>query len=230
MKISSVVVQNKNSFTKEFKFDRVYDVDKNNSMFDDPDVNFMVKRFLNTSINIAIDSTSTIIAYGQTGAGKTYTIDKLVRNVIKKIYETNETKTVTCSFYQIYNEKIYDLLIKTPKAYKNKLTEKDLKIKLMPDGNYGIEDLTEVTWKEYDELMKLYMKSNKNKVVDSHELNQTSSRAHSIFKISLVHKEARNSIMFVDLAGSERFSYVDSSQTKITKEGIEINKSLFTLK
>ena len=123
MKISSVVVQNKNNFTKEYKFDRVYDVDENNSIqlikdtikiltvFDDPDVNFMVKRFLNTSINIAIDSTSTIIAYGQTGAGKTYTIDKLVRNVIKKIYETNEVKTVKCSFYQIYNEKIYDLLI-----------------------------------------------------------------------------------------------------------------------
>ena len=123
MKISSVIVQNKNNFTKEYKFDRVYDVDENNSIqlikdtikiltvFDDPDVNFMVKRFLNTSINIAIDSTSTIIAYGQTGAGKTYTIDKLVRNVIKKIYETNEVKTVKCSFYQIYNEKIYDLLI-----------------------------------------------------------------------------------------------------------------------
>ena len=201
-----------------------------NFVFNDSDIKALVNKFLNSSNTIGIDSTSTIIAYGQTGAGKTYTIDKLVRMVIKEIFNLNSNYRITCSFYQIYNEKIYDLFTKTPKGYKNVIKEKDLKIKLMPDGNYGIEDLNEITWSEHDELIKLYIKSNKNKIVDSHELNQTSSRAHSIFKISLKSKEATSSIMFVDLAGSERFSYTESSHPKITKEGIEINKSLFTLK
>lgn len=104
---------------------------------------------------------TTIMAYGQSGAGKTYTINHLIKSVISDLYSKHSFDEVKCSYYQIYNEKIYDLIIQNPKLQKYKFLHKDLKVKLMQDGNYGIDGLTLLKCNDADELMKLYVKSSK---------------------------------------------------------------------
>ena len=145
--------------------------------------------------------------------------------------------TVSCSFLQIYQEKIYDLLNSSLFKAQN-LEIPHLKLKWINYDTYQVENLFTFEVKKFEECMFLFKEGIKNKIMASHNMNHASSRSHTIFSLT-VNKIDVNSpdevvsskFQLVDLAGSERLSYVSATDGgQLQKECIEINKSLFTLR
>ena len=140
--------------------------------------------------------------------------------------------TVECSYLQIYKEKVYDLL---NKSHLKRLVEDGpgLKLKLVKDV-FTVENLYTFECKSAEDVLALYQFGLKNRVTASHDMNNASSRSHSMLKLTLECVDSRNpdstvvsTLQLVDLAGSERQSQTGSVATK---ESIEINKSLMTLR
>ena len=163
----------------------------------------------------------TIFVHGQTGAGKTFTMEGypdppelrgIIPNTFRHIFQTismNEKKDkqflVRASYLEIYNEEIRDLLAKDP---KNRL---DLRENV--DSGVYVKDLTTFVVKSVGEIDQV-MAGKKNRSVGSTNMNATSSRSHSIFTITVetseIGKMERHirvgKLNMVDLAGSERQS------------------------
>lgn len=108
-----------------------------------------------------------------------------------------------------------------------------LKLKFIKDL-FSVENLYTFECRSAEDILALYHFGIKNKVVASHQMNDASSRSHSMLKITLEcvdSKQPDNVVMstlqLVDLAGSERQSLTGNT---VSKESIEINKSLMTLR
>jgi len=186
----------------------------------------------------------TIFAYGQTGAGKTFTMEGaqdppdlrgIIPNSFQHIFdkvalaEAGQQFLVRASYLEIYNEEIRDLLSKDP---KNSL---DLK-ENMDTGVY-VKDLTSFVVKSAIEIDQVMQQGKKNRSVGATLMNQGSSRSHSIFTIicecSQENKSGKPSIRvgklnLVDLAGSERQSKTGATGERL-KEATKINLSLSAL-
>ncbi|XP_078482027.1 kinesin-like protein KIF1C [Ciona intestinalis] len=175
-----------------------------------------------------------LFAYGQTGSGKSYSIfgyDKnkgIVPATCKQLFEEIDQKPsgsylVTVSMVEIYNEKVKDLLSK----------KTDLKIRENAKTGFYVEDLKVQTVGNYEAIQFYIDKGNSNRTVAKTEMNDTSSRAHTIFTLTLDQKigaEMRKTsvINLVDLAGSERVGRNDVKGDTFN-EGRNINLSLLTL-
>jgi kinesin family protein 3/17 len=185
----------------------------------------------------------TIFAYGQTGTGKTFTMEgidtpKEKRGIIPRSFESifglikgtyNTEFLIRVSYLEIYNEEIRDLLSKN---HKDKLD-----IREDPDLGFYVKDLSCFVVKNPDDMRELMFKGKDLRAVGSHSMNETSSRSHSIFSIivenSTVDAENEQHIRtgklnLVDLAGSERLSKTHATGQR-EKEGIKINLSLSVL-
>ena len=188
----------------------------------------------------------TIFAYGQTGAGKTFTMEGvpdppelrgIIPNTFRHIFQNismNKTKEkqflVRASYLEIYNEQIRDLLAKDP---KNRL---DLKENV--DSGVYVKDLTSFVVKSVSEIDHVMQSGKKNRSVGSTLMNQTSSRSHSIFTITIETSEMNEDdgeahirvgkLNMVDLAGSERQSKTGATGQRL-KEATKINLSLSAL-
>ena len=108
-----------------------------------------------------------------------------------------------------------------------------LKLKWQKDC-FAVENLYTFECRSAEDVMALYHFGIKNKVVASHNMNNASSRSHSMLKISLECIDGTNpdntivsALQLVDLAGSERQSQTGNVTSK---ESIDINKSLLTLR
>lgn len=186
-----------------------------------------------------------IFAYGQTGSGKSYTmmgtpdnpglIPKTCEDLFQRI-ECSESPgisyNVRVSYFEVYNEHVRDLLVpRTDPPYYLRIRESP------SDGPY-VKDLTEVTVKSYVELMKVMRKGDTSRTVASTKMNDTSSRSHAVFTITLkqIHHDLSTDettertarIRLVDLAGSERANRTEATGQRL-REGSNINKSLTTL-
>lgn len=134
---------------------------------------------------------------------------------------------------QIYKEKIYDLLNKS--HVKGAVTDgPGLKLKWNKNDVFSVENLYTFECKSIDDVMALYHFGIKNKVVASHNMNNSSSRSHSMLSMTVEQVDTANpdnvvvsKLQLVDLAGSERASQTGNVANK---ESIDINKSLFTLR
>lgn len=111
-----------------------------------------------------------------------------------------------------------------------------LRIRWNKKDQFNVENLFVFECQEYEQVMELFHKGIKNKIVASHLLNHASSRSHAIFTVTLEiidHSNVENVItsklQLVDLAGSERTS-MTGNQGLHVKESIDINRSLFTLR
>ena len=109
-----------------------------------------------------------------------------------------------------------------------------LKLKWNKSDHFSVENLYTFECKTPDDVLALYHFGIKNKVVASHNMNNASSRSHSILSLSVEQVDQKtpdnvvvSKLQLVDLAGSERQSQT-GNQT--SKESIDINKSLFTLR
>ena len=232
-------LKNKVDLTKyieehKYTFDRTYDENSSNQLI----YNEMLKPMIEAAFN---KTKITCFAYGQTGSGKTYTM--LGNNHIKNdngpqvpgLYllscidvfnflqkKENSNLELWVSFYEIYCNKLFDLL-----NNKNILQARD-----DGKGNICIVGLIEKHTKNIEELLDIIDFGLNSRTVGITGANLDSSRSHAILQINIKtkDKESYSKISFIDLAGSERA--VDTIDTnKRTKiDGAEINKSLLALK
>ncbi|XP_013926602.1 PREDICTED: kinesin-like protein KIF20A, partial [Thamnophis sirtalis] len=138
------------------------------------------------------------------------------------------------SFFEIYNEYIYDLLDLLPVLKNQK--RKVLRICEDQGGNFYIKDLKWVNISDSEEACKILKIGNKNRSLASTKMNQQSSRSHSIFSIRLLslsdedvpHTLGISELSFCDLAGSERCHKAQTFGDRL-KEAGNINNSLLIL-
>ncbi len=138
---------------------------------------------------------------------------------------------VYCSFLQIYNERIYDLL------NPNSIEGRGLRLRWNKEDQFVVENLFTYEVQSSDEAIEIYTYGTTNRVTTSHRLNMFSSRSHSIFCLNVEtidtetqEQVASSKLQLVDLAGSERTAATgNSGDERHFKESIDINKSLFTL-
>ncbi|XP_070817569.1 kinesin-like protein KIF1A isoform X4 [Chaetodon trifascialis] len=187
-----------------------------------------------------------IFAYGQTGAGKSYTmmgkqdvkdqqgiIPLLCEDLFTKINDNTDNSmsySVEVSYMEIYCERVRDLL--NPKNKGN------LRVREHPLMGPYVEDLSKLAVTSYNDIQDLMDSGNKARTVAATNMNETSSRSHAVFNIIFTQKrhdaetdntsEKVSKISLVDLAGSERADSTGAKGTRL-KEGANINKSLTTL-
>lgn len=203
--------------------------------------------FVSPALNQALKGFNcTIFAYGQTGSGKTHTmfgtlplaasqkpyIDQqgLIPQSINMLFDSNKKKTTYyCSFLQIYNENLYDLL-QDPRRDKN--------LKIRENKLYGIfvQGLAEFITETSQDCFLLLSQGDRNRAVRQTRFNHHSSRSHSIFQMLIesdkvnkrgVLKKAK--LNFCDLAGSEKYDKGSQMVSEHVKELTQINKSLSVL-
>ena len=115
-----------------------------------------------------------------------YLFDKLESDEVKK----KRKYTVYCSFLQIYNEKIYDLL--NPIQYaEDSFAYSGLKIRFKK-GNFSVENLYKFECKSRKDVYDLFHFGLSNRIVAAHRLNHASSRSHSLLTITLESIDLNN--------------------------------------
>ncbi|KAM4709621.1 kinesin-like protein KIF24 [Discoglossus pictus] len=177
---------------------------------------------------------ATCFAYGQTGAGKTYTMIGTSKNpglyalAAKDIFQQLESVQskkdylVLISFYEIYCGQLYDLLNGRKRLFARE------------DGNRVVQivGLREVQVSSVDLLLEMILKGSRERSTGATGVNSDSSRSHAVIQIQIKDSVNRKlgRISFVDLAGSERASDARDSDKQTKIEGAEINQSLLALK
>lgn len=185
-----------------------------------------------------------IFAYGQTGSGKSYSmmgygqeygiIPKICQDMFERIKAMSSDKnlgfTVEVSYLEIYNERVRDLL--------NPSNKGNLRVREHPSTGPYVEDLAKLVVQSFPEIENLMDEGNKARTVAATNMNETSSRSHAVFTLTLTQKrhdvetsmsgERVAKISLVDLAGSERATSTGATGARL-KEGAEINRSLSTL-
>ncbi|CAD5114686.1 DgyrCDS3731 [Dimorphilus gyrociliatus] len=186
----------------------------------------------------------TIFAYGQTGTGKTFTMEGIrtvpekrgiIPNSFAHIFgaiskaEGSIKFLVRVSYLEIYNEEVRDLLGKDQNFR--------LEVKERPDIGVYVKDLSMYVVNNADDMDRIMTMGNKNRAVGSTNMNLHSSRSHAIFTVTIECSELgadkeqhvrAGKLHLVDLAGSERQSKTGATGQRL-KEATKINLSLSTL-
>ncbi|OAA49600.1 kinesin [Metarhizium rileyi] len=187
----------------------------------------------------------TIFAYGVTGTGKTHTmrgglkladrgvIPRLLSGVfrrgkkIAKDSDGNTTVKVSLSYYEIYNDKVFDLL-----EPPEKRTPSGLPLRAEASGRTVVAGLSERACEDLRDFEKLYIEANNNRVTASTKLNAHSSRSHAILRVKITQFTGgmvrESTVSAIDLAGSEDNRRTDNGKERLV-ESAAINKSLFVL-
>uniref|UniRef100_A0A3B3VHY5 Kinesin family member 15 n=1 Tax=Poecilia latipinna TaxID=48699 RepID=A0A3B3VHY5_9TELE len=228
---------------RTFTYDHVADMQTSqDSVF-----NSVAKNIVESCMN---GYNGTIFA-GQTGSGKTFTMlpseldnftDEL-RGVIPRSFEylffligreversgNSKSFLCKCSFIEIYNEQIYDLL---DSASASLFLRENIKKGVFVEG--AVEKFVNSAAEAYQVLSMGW----RNRRVASTSMNRESSRSHAVFTMTLESKESRNEVVnirssqlnLVDLAGSERQkdTHTEGSRLKL-QEASSINRSLMCL-
>nr|XP_057945952.1 kinesin-like protein KIF15-B isoform X2 [Doryrhamphus excisus] len=227
---------------RTFTYDHVADMDTSqDSVFSS-----VAKSIVESCMN---GYNGTIFAYGQTGSGKTYTMlgpseldnftDEL-RGVIPRSFEylffliNRETERsqsksflCKCSFIEIYNEQVFDLL---DTASASLFVRENIKKGVFVEG--AVEKFVNSAAEAYQVLSRGW----RNRRVASTSMNRESSRSHAVFTMILESKESMNEVVnirmsqlnLVDLAGSERQKDTHTEGSRL-KEASSINRSLMCL-
>jgi kinesin family protein 1 len=229
---------------KSFAFDRSYwSFDKNAPNYAGQD-NLFADLGVPLLDNAFQGYNNCIFAYGQTGSGKSYSmmgygkeygvIPRICQEMFERIAKMQEDKNLNCtvevSYLEIYNERVRDLL--------NPSNKGNLKVREHPSTGPYVEDLAKLAVRSFEEIDHLMDEGNKARTVAATNMNETSSRSHAVFTLTLTQKrhdaetsmdtEKVSRISLVDLAGSERANSTGATGARL-KEGAEINRSLSTL-
>ncbi|KAL9577763.1 MAG: hypothetical protein Q9212_006160, partial [Teloschistes hypoglaucus] len=217
-----------------FTFDRVFDTrSRQTDVFD-----FSIRSTVDDILN---GYNGTVFAYGQTGAGKSYTMmgadidDEEQRGIIPRIVEQMFTSilrspgnieyTVRVSYMEIYMEKIRDLLV--PQNDNLPIHEEKSR------GVY-VKGLLEIYVSSVQEVYEVMRRGGAARATAATNMNQESSRSHSIFVITISQKNVETGsaksgqLFLVDLAGSEKVGKTGASGQTL-EEAKKINRSLSAL-
>ncbi|XP_043365939.1 kinesin-like protein KIF3C isoform X2 [Dermochelys coriacea] len=240
VKLGQVTLRNPKAapgeLAKTFTFDAVYDASSKQADLYDETVRPLIDSVLQ-------GFNGTIFAYGQTGTGKTYTMqgawtDPEKRGIVPNSFEhvfthisrsQNQQYLVRASYLEIYQEEIRDLLAKDQ--------TKKLELKENPETGVYIKDLSSFVTKNVKEIEHVMNLGNQTRSVASTNMNEYSSRSHAIFVITVECSETGldgedhirvGKLNLVDLAGSERQSKMGGPGER-PKEASKINLSLSAL-
>ncbi|KZF25141.1 kinesin heavy chain [Xylona heveae TC161] len=225
---------NSKEATGAFTFDRVFDMNcRQNDVFD-----FSIRSTVDDILN---GYNGTVFAYGQTGAGKSYTMmgsdidDDDTKGIIPRIVEQifasilaspgNIEYTVRVSYMEIYMERIRDLL-----APQND----NLPVHEEKNRGVYVKGLLEIYVSSVQEVYEVMRRGGNARAVAATNMNQESSRSHSIFVITITQKNVETGsaksgqLFLVDLAGSEKVGKTGASGQTL-EEAKKINKSLSAL-
>ena len=208
-----------------------------------------------------------LFAYGQTGSGKSYSMvgppggssnledEGIVPRACREIFsrlekaerERNTSWSVDVTMIEIYDEKVYDLLVaaETPPADAPEPPPRRpaLKVRQHPIKGPYVEGLEPRTATSYEEIAALTALGERRRTVAATGMNETSSRAHAVTELTVTRVERRTNgdgsvtreevetrsrVSLVDLAGSERVDGTGATGARL-KEGAAINKSLSAL-
>ncbi|XP_054435364.1 kinesin-like protein KIFC3 isoform X3 [Pteronotus mesoamericanus] len=181
-----------------------------------------------------------IFAYGQTGAGKTYTMEGTPENpginqrALQLLFTEVQEKasdweyTITVSAAEIYNEALRDLLGQEP--------QEKLEIRLCPDGSgqLYVPGLTEFQVQSVEDINKVFEFGHTNRTTEFTNLNEHSSRSHALLIVTVRGVDCSTGLRttgklnLVDLAGSERVGKSGAEGSRL-REAQHINKSLSAL-
>lgn len=215
-----------------FAFDRVFAPKSQNAdVFDE----------ISQLVQSALDGYNVcIFCYGQTGAGKTFTMsseDGMIPRAVRQIYVTAKSLeekgwrySMEGSFMEVYNENINDLLGKAEEFDKKKHEIRHD----MQKCKTTITDITTVDLDSPNKVETILRKAMSNRSVAATKANERSSRSHSVFILklngenSITGEKSEGTLNLVDLAGSERLSHSGSTGERL-RETQNINKSLSCL-
>lgn len=226
----------KEEVPRMFTYDSVYD-------WNSKQIDLYDETFRQLVDSVLEGYNGTIFAYGQTGTGKTFTMegvrsDPILRGVIPNSFEhifthiartQNQQYLVRASYLEIYQEDIRDLLSKDQ--------SRRLELKERPDTGVYVKDLQSFVCKSVKEIEHVMNVGNQNRAVGATNMNEHSSRSHAIFIITIECSEpgadGENHIRvgklnMVDLAGSERQTKTGATGERL-KEATKINLSLSAL-
>jgi len=241
--------------TLKFEFDQVY-----NPKTDQAQVSEDATEYIQSVMD---GYNVSIFAYGQTGSGKTYTMNGPKDNpgvnlrALKSLFKITEERSpqfqykIKVSVFEIYNEKIVDLIIgaeekladlkggkKKKKKKEKKPTKKEkgkgFKIRHLPDGSVEVEGLTKVAVESDADINELNRLAGKNRSASATDMNAQSSRSHMLLVVYVSGINIPANIKYfgklylVDLAGSERVKKSNATGPAL-KEAQNINKSLSAL-
>ncbi|OQR84923.1 kinesin-like protein [Achlya hypogyna] len=186
---------------------------------------------------------ATIFAYGQTGTGKTHTILGMTeaatlssrsgtpdlsteeippswgiipRALFELVRQFGGDGVMTCAYLQVYNDKIYDLLVDRKRQRPLSLREADI------DGvpEVAVQGLTHVPIANMTDVHSFLRKGKLHRVVRETDLNAQSSRSHAILQVLVKSRSGlrQGKLNLVDLAGSEKWNKL------VVKPGVEIEE------
>ncbi|XP_010938125.1 kinesin-like protein KIN-14B isoform X2 [Elaeis guineensis] len=184
-----------------------------------------------------------IFAYGQTGTGKTYTMEgrpdnpgavpRGIEKLFEQASESNFRFLFSFSMLEIYMGNLRDLLVPRSKRLRVHKAP-SLSIQTSPDGGIEIEKLVAIKVSNYEQVKRLYELGSRFRSTASTQANSTSSRSHCLTRITLTslgvpeRRRETNKIWMVDLGGSERLLKTKASGRRL-EEGKAINLSLSAL-
>ncbi|XVF04526.1 hypothetical protein REPUB_Repub05bG0091200 [Reevesia pubescens] len=184
-----------------------------------------------------------IFAYGQTGTGKTFTMEgtsdspgivpRSIETLFKQAVDSNHTFLITFSMLEIYLGNLRDLLVPQPMRATDPLPP-CLSIQTDPKGGIGIENLVSIQVSDFNQALKLYRLGCQLRSTASTNSNTTSSRSHCMIRISITcfdapeRRRETNKMWLVDLGGSERVMKTKAWGRRLD-EGKAINLSLSAL-
>ncbi|GAB7346658.1 hypothetical protein MBLNU459_g1788t1 [Dothideomycetes sp. NU459] len=220
-----------------FQFNSVYDQDATQQQIFDNEVSPTVKHLFK-----GFDVT--LFAYGVTGTGKTHTmrggksladrgvIPRLLSGIhrrSRKIEKDSGGEThveVGMSYYEIYNDRVFDLFEAPEKRTPAGLPIRD------NGGKTVVVGLTERPCTSLKEFEQLYDQANVNRSTSATKLNAHSSRSHAVLCVRITQTTADqvrvSTASAIDLAGSEDNRRTDNGKERMV-ESASINKSLFVL-
>lgn len=238
--ITSVTI-GRGSMSKTFTFDRVFPATTSQETLYEQQVAPLVKACIR-------GYHATVLAYGQTGAGKSHTIlgppseskngnisfdasneqSGVIPRAISQLFEkvkSKENVLIEIQFLELYGEEIRDLLI----------SKADAPRKLSIREGFSDPEVVGATWKPVrsaDEALEILALGGSRRVVAATQMNATSSRSHCLFTVKVEQTEGTTKLSskfhFVDLAGAERQKRTGATGTRL-QEGIDINKGLLVL-
>ncbi|ORX77302.1 kinesin-domain-containing protein, partial [Basidiobolus meristosporus CBS 931.73] len=207
----------------------------------------VVKSFLE---EVIMGYNCTIFAYGQTGTGKTYTMEGnleetdntfskdagIIPRTLHRLFERLESETaeysVRLSFIELYNEELKDLLTADEDSKRLKIFED-----ITRRGAIVIHGLEEFLVNNAMDGIKLLQRGSLKRKMAATKCNDKSSRSHSVFSLTVHIKESTptgeellkvGKLNLVDLAGSENIGR-SGAENKRAREAGMINQSLLTL-
>ncbi|KZO96204.1 kinesin-domain-containing protein [Calocera viscosa TUFC12733] len=266
--LPGVLMGGSNANTRTYPFDRVFGPEVGQATIYDSVVEPLLREVLE-------GYNCSLLAYGQTGTGKTYTmqgdlspspltggpstnagmIPRALSALFAILNETTTDWSVKCSYIELYNEELRDLLapelaapMGTAQPMSKGKDQQGAGLKIFEDGakkGCVIQGLEEVAIKDERDAMKLLLRGSRQRQVAATKFNDHSSRSHSVFTITVhstspapsklgVSSASDNELLrvgklnLVDLAGSENIGRSGAADKRAREAGM-INQSLLTL-